>query len=200
MTEVGLNQGLEISMSMRRLGFAGLSLLAAVGSFAQMANAETQSFHAPQYKEYLLDWCFTWGADCGQRPADAWCQSKGFDAAKSFGKWENPGKPTKLIGGVSELCNEAECDSYTRITCVSADVEEVTFKRPKFKGTRLDWCLTWGQNCGKPAADAYCERKGYGHATDFAIAENIGLTRIISDRQVCNKPECDGFKAITCAQ
>ncbi len=203
---VGLNLRLGVSMSMRRLGFAGLSFLAAVGCFAQMAKAETQTFTYPAYDEHMLDWCFTWGADCGQHPADAWCKLKGFDGAQSFKIWEDlTSNVTKLIG-TNQTCGAGNsgqkgCDSYTEITCVSADkadVEEVTFQRPKLKGKRLDWCLTWGSSCGKPAADAYCELKGYDNAVTFRIAENIGHTRIISSKQICEDQTCDGFNNITC--
>lgn len=184
-------------MSTRRTFITVLSSFAAVCAFAQMVKADTQDFSSPNYKGHLLDWCFTWAADCGQHPADAWCKVKGFDGAQSFQKWDNPGQATRLIGS-NQVCDEPECDSYTKITCESADSQEETFKRPKFKGTRLDWCLTWGQNCGKPAADAYCDWKGYSQSTNFEIANDIGHTRIISTGQVCNDPTCDGFKYISC--
>ena len=63
---------------------------------------------------------------------------------------------------------------------------------------RLDWCLSWATDCGKPAADAYCDWKGFSKSSDFQIAPDIGLTRIISSGQVCSDPGCDGFKFITC--
>jgi hypothetical protein len=63
---------------------------------------------------------------------------------------------------------------------------------------RLDWCLTWASDCGKPAADYYCKTKGHAQATGFKIDENIWKTRILKTGQKCTDPECDGFKYIDC--
>jgi len=81
--------------------------------------------------------------------------------------------------------------------------EEITerFRSPMYKGYRLDWCLSWAQDCGKGAADAWCQFKGYQVARQFQIAEDIGgsaPTKIISTGQMCTKDSCDGFKWIEC--
>jgi hypothetical protein len=164
------------------------------------ARAEITEFAAPAYKGHLLDWCFNWAADCGKKPADAWCKLQGYDGVEAFKKWENPNKSTRLIGS-NQVCDEPECDSYTKIACFKDDggEEEVTtYKKPKYKGRRLDWCLSWAADCGKPAAQAYCEWKGDTEVVDFKIAENIGNTKIISSGQNCDMNDCDGFSYITC--
>ncbi len=79
-----------------------------------------------------------------------------------------------------------------------------TFNNPKIQGYRLDWCLHWATQCGKPAANAWCAKK-YGKADGYAkswkIAADIGAsspTYVIGDGKVCNQAFCDGFKSITC--
>lgn len=76
-----------------------------------------------------------------------------------------------------------------------------TFTNPSIEGHPLDWCLHWGKQCGKPAADAWCNSK-MGKADGFAIqwekAENIGTTYVMGDKTICNKSSCDGFRWIKC--
>ncbi len=79
-----------------------------------------------------------------------------------------------------------------------------TFKNPVIKGYRLDWCLHWGRQCGKPAADAWCASKmgkAGGYAMKWEAAQDIGAlspTYVIGDGAVCNQKFCDGFRSITC--
>ncbi len=72
------------------------------------------------------------------------------------------------------------------------------FVNPKYKGLRLDWCYSWGAQCGAPAAKFFCKTKGYPLLKAWGKAENIGKTRVISTDEVCNDPGCDGFTSITC--
>lgn len=71
-------------------------------------------------------------------------------------------------------------------------------------GYRVDWCKHWARDCGKPAADAFCQLRGFGVARNFIKAENIGSaerpTRTIEDRRLCDSPNCDGFLRVTCAR
>jgi hypothetical protein len=174
-------------------------------SLPAMAGTETKSFNQPQYKGHLLDWCVTWATDCGKPAADKFCQKNGYDSASAFPKWNNPGQSTRLIGS-NQVCDEDECDGFTTIQCSktvadgggSGGGEEVTFVKPKYKGKRLDWCKSWATDCGEPAADAFCEYKGYDGSTDFVEAVDIGNTKVISSGQVCTDQACDGFKKITC--
>jgi hypothetical protein len=67
-------------------------------------------------------------------------------------------------------------------------------------GNRLDWCLTWGTQCGQPAADEFCRRRGFRLATSFSQAPRVGLTRVLQDnRMVCWGQPCDSFSYITCS-
>ncbi len=73
-----------------------------------------------------------------------------------------------------------------------------TFKNPKIGGVRLDWCRKWAKQCGGPAANQFCQDKGYDSAANWKKANNIGYTRVISSAQICDQPTCDGFKRIRC--
>ncbi len=82
-----------------------------------------------------------------------------------------------------------------------AHAVEQDFVKPKVGIFRLDWCKIWGGQCGQPAADKYCQSKGFVHATNFEEAVDIGATTptvIIDTGQQCGAPTCDGFTFITC--
>jgi hypothetical protein len=75
-----------------------------------------------------------------------------------------------------------------------------TFSAPRYGDNRLDWCLRWSTNCGKPAADAFCLRHRYAEASSFAIARGVSPTRLIGTRQICTGSFCDSFASITCVR
>ena len=84
----------------------------------------------------------------------------------------------------------------------SAYAELRTFRQPRMNGMRLDWCLTWATDGGKPAADAFCEARGFEGAMSFTNEPNVGSyepTRLITG-QVCRESFCNGFGQITCAR
>jgi hypothetical protein len=79
-------------------------------------------------------------------------------------------------------------------TCESPIPSERVFANPVWNGHRLDVCLQWGANCGKPAADAFCRKNGFSeslHAESDAEAGR-GTTRVIGTGQVCSGSFCRG--------
>ena len=66
----------------------------------------------------------------------------------------------------------------------------------------VDWCREWGTNCGPPAAEAFCRELSpdQPYASEFSMAPDIGRTAIITSRQICSDPSCDGFEHITCVR
>jgi len=75
------------------------------------------------------------------------------------------------------------------------------FNRPVINGYRVDWCKSWGAQCGKPAANQFCQKIGYSHATGWKEESNIGLataTIVLADGKLCDKAFCDGFAYIQC--
>ncbi len=82
-----------------------------------------------------------------------------------------------------------------------AQASEQTFAKPKVGPFMIDWCLQNGTLCGKPAADKYCQSKGFIQSNDFVQAVDIGgstPTFIQGTGQICNAPICDGFTYVTC--
>jgi FG-GAP-like repeat len=81
--------------------------------------------------------------------------------------------------------------------------DQMKFDAPRANGYRVDACRAWGQGCGKEAADAFCRLNSFESAAAFEIDPHIGTktpTMTIEDRKVCNQPQCDGFKSITCTR
>jgi hypothetical protein len=79
-----------------------------------------------------------------------------------------------------------------------AQAGEQTFHRPTISGVRLDWCYHWAQECGQPAADAFCRQEGYDRATKFAQVPDVPPTYVLGDQRTCNAPGCDAIGDITC--
>jgi hypothetical protein len=79
-----------------------------------------------------------------------------------------------------------------------AEAQQI-FNHPQVDGVAVDWCLNWAADCGKPAADRFCQDHGFPQATRFEVAEDVGPTRILATGQECNDPRCDGFAVIECA-
>ena len=180
---------------------AALVALAAL-IFAPAAQAETVTFDAPAVGSQPLDLCLAWGANCGKPAADAWCVNNGFTESVSHVVMEDVGliTPTRLIS-TGAVCDQEFCDAIAFVTCTRPDPQEQTYSKPKYMGSRLDYCAVWGGGCGAEAATLFCQAEGWATAKDFVIAEDIGAstpTRVISTGAVCDQGFCDGFKEITC--
>jgi hypothetical protein len=72
------------------------------------------------------------------------------------------------------------------------------FENPTINNIRVDRCLRWGTDCGAPAADHWCQSKGFKGATDFSV--EIVHPTILQDshRTVCDSFYCGAFKRIVC--
>ena len=177
-------------------------------SFSSFAQAETQSFSNPKVGAQRLDLCLNWGTGCGKPAADAWCVSRGFTNSTSHVVANDIGAstPTRLIT-TGAVCDQGFCDGFAEVTCFKpgappppADIQ--VYVKPKFNGMRLDLCVDWGAGCGQPAAEKFCQSKGWATVQNYTIAHDIGAyapTRLIGTGAVCDQNFCDGFKAITCS-
>lgn len=81
----------------------------------------------------------------------------------------------------------------------------VTYRDPTLAGVlnathRLDYCLRWGEACGKPAAEAFCKLMDGSKpiVSSYKILPDVGATMIISTGERCDDTGCDGFRYITC--
>jgi hypothetical protein len=84
-----------------------------------------------------------------------------------------------------------------------AGAETVTFASPIYKGMRLDWCLSSGSGCGRPAALAYCNGRRFEDVASFRTekADRAARTRMMGSDQSCMGGEsCTVFASITCTE
>ncbi len=87
------------------------------------------------------------------------------------------------------------------LTFGAAQAAEQDFVKPKIGIFRLDFCRVWAGECGKPAADKFCQTKGFTQSNNFEEAIDIGAatpTVVIGTGQQCAAPTCDGFTFVTC--
>ncbi len=73
-----------------------------------------------------------------------------------------------------------------------------TFFEPCYNDYRLDNCLNFSTNCEKPAADKFCEEKGFTQAISWNL-EKARPTYIIGDSSLCDEEACAGFEHLTCS-
>ena len=172
-------------------------LMSAIGP----AAAEDKTYNKPRYRDARLDWCVTWGTDCGRPAALEFCYRRRYADVRVF-RAEKVGKsePTRLIGSNQACSGHDFCTAFAYITCTGPIPAGRVFANPVWKDRRLDVCLRFGADCGKPAADAFCRAKGYSdalHAVPDAEA-GYATTRVIGSDQICDKPFCRGFQQIIC--
>ena len=145
---------------------------------------------------------------CGKGAANAYCAYLGFGDATDYSKDANIGdkSPTRFIGN-SLVCDRKGCDGFKAISCGKKEQpspeKKKTYDKPRYKGFRLDWCLSKGSGCGKPAADKFCRSEGFDKSSAFAPELRIGIgdpTRMIGSGAICNTVICNGFQSITCVK
>ncbi len=171
------------------------------------ALAESQIFEQPRIKGKLLDYCYTWGQECGQLAADRFCAMHDFATAADFGERAGPlGEPTMLISD-GRICDAPDCGSFEYIACEGSLTGTPTpepapavtrFDKPVIAGLRIDWCYSWASDCGQRAADRICTMNGFKQANAYKIDEDIGHTIVLSTGDVCQDPSCDGFDYVDC--
>jgi hypothetical protein len=172
-----------------KLGF--IALTAALFFVAgHSANAEEQTFKKPKTGGYRLDWCYKFGAKCGDYAADKYCQTRGFDGQVDNEIDEDIGEFTETkVLGTGQICDEDICDGFKYITCERADDEDEPatqfFGKPSLNGVRLNICYTKNNQCsGKLAAKTYCNKQGFDNAISFG--QSAPFTPLIPTRYIGN--------------
>lgn len=73
------------------------------------------------------------------------------------------------------------------------------FGKPWQDDYQVDHCKYWGRDCGQPAADYYCQLRGYSKASSFGTAD-AQATRVLKEKidwyGVCHKSVFTPCKAI----
>jgi hypothetical protein len=161
--------------------------------------AQDRIYNRPRHNDLLLDWCLTWGSNCGRPVAMAFCNRRRYEDVGIFREYRTEGsEPTSLMG-TNQICRGA-CSGFAYIQCLRQIPHNRVFANPKWDLVRLDVCREWGANCGKPAADAFCRAKGFSDAFNAAPDPEPGRssTRVISSGQICQGTFCTGFQQIIC--
>jgi hypothetical protein len=79
-----------------------------------------------------------------------------------------------------------------------ASALETRFDRPMYQNlARLDNCQLLGGSCEQPAADDFCQMKGYEGASNFET-EHTSPTRVMEFANECTGSVCVAFKSIVC--
>lgn len=73
----------------------------------------------------------------------------------------------------------------------------VTYNHPRVAGHIVDWCQTWGRNCGNGGAHQFCRTRGHSGAIRWRTY-NPGSTWVIGSRRVCRGGNCRGFRQVVC--
>jgi TIR domain len=80
-----------------------------------------------------------------------------------------------------------------------ADIE---VKDPRVNGRPVDWCLVPTKQCGKDAADRYCQMHNMGPAVSFRRQQSDERTLILGTSEICDTTRfnrCDRFSVIVCS-
>ncbi len=195
---------LELSAFMPRGGRPGSTDFTMEVDWVRAQKIATSAVLHPMLKGRAADHCFMKGKHCGRPAADYYCQMKGFDQA---GDWTMATRsmPTTHIGD-GKACTGSDCKAFATVTCLGGMTERdgPMFRKPMTrhggKEYRLDWCLSYGKQCGKPVAEAFCRMRGYAGTTGFATERYVSPTHVLDEkeRKICTGRICDGFKYIAC--
>jgi hypothetical protein len=83
----------------------------------------------------------------------------------------------------------------------SSAFADIKIPNPRVGGRPVDWCLVPAQQCGKPAADRYCQMRNMGRAIGFRGERSTERTLILGTGGICDLTRfdhCDRFSIIVC--
>ena len=60
---------------------------------------------------------------------------------------------------------------------------DIRIANPRVNNRPLDWCLVPTKQCGRPAADRYCQIRNMGHAVSFRGQRSTERTFILGTRE-----------------
>lgn len=156
---------------------------------------------------YRLDLCLDWNSSCGRVAAENFCHFQSWTGARNYVEDLNIGasQPTQgMLFKSNEVCNQTECDGFKYITCYGRISSARVYPNPKWQRHPLDKCLQGDDDCGKPAADAYCQWKGFTGSFYYFVGKDFVPSNLdtitIGDGKVyaANKNRLQNFDMIIC--
>jgi hypothetical protein len=105
-----------------------------------------------------------------------------------------------VAGGVIQQSGQVydQLDAGVLIEALPQAMVSPVFDNPLVNGIAVDVCLNWAQNCGQPAADAFCRSQGFAGSSNHAVTANAPPTFVIGDGVVCSEAYCTRLSSITC--
>ena len=101
-----------------------------------------------------------------------------------------------MMASVSQV--HAQLEFLFQSESISESEIGVTYENPIVDRYGLYRCREWGENCGLPAASAFCVSKGDARATDFSVVERNQKTKIINGGQICDEAKCSCISKLVC--
>jgi TIR domain len=80
--------------------------------------------------------------------------------------------------------------------------QDLEVKDPRVNGRPVDWCLFPSKQCGRDAADRYCQMHNMGPAVRFSRQQSDERTLILGIGEFCDTTRfsrCDRFSVIVCS-
>jgi hypothetical protein len=71
------------------------------------------------------------------------------------------------------------------------------FENPKIHDVPVDWCSTYGTNCGPGGATLFCGTHGFGRALSWNVI-SVPKTYVIGSSRYCQADSCKGYSFIRC--
>jgi len=115
------------------------SLLAALASINSV-QAEVRRFADPKMGGDPVSYCAAAGEVCGERVADSWCRSQGFQSAVDWSVRLGRDAATRTRAIDSEvICRGAHCESFASISC---ETSGQAFRMPALGGLSRSTIIT----------------------------------------------------------
>jgi hypothetical protein len=76
-----------------------------------------------------------------------------------------------------------------------------SYSQPTFLGQSVDYCLSDGTTCGKPAADVFCRTEGYHNALSFRLQHDprrVSTSITIDSGRLLRRPRARPFQMVKC--
>jgi hypothetical protein len=71
------------------------------------------------------------------------------------------------------------------------------FPNPRIHDVPVDWCSTYGSNCGPGGATLFCGMHGFGRAVGWDVT-SVPRSYVIGSSRYCQGDSCKAYSFIRC--